>query len=73
MSGLNRLPVPDLGEQAHLQPLYQRRQRNAAAWRDGCQRGSGMARRKEERHGEEMEGEKGRWKAAMKGWRGSAD
>lgn len=39
MSGLNRLCIPDLGDQAHLQPLYQSRQADAAAWRDGCQRG----------------------------------
>lgn len=56
MSGLNRLCVPDLGDQAHLQPLYQRRQADAVAWRDGYQRG--LRDGKEGRRGGEMEGEK---------------
>lgn len=57
MSGLNRSCVPDLGDQAHLQPLYQSRQADAAARRDGCQRGPGDGR-KEGRRGGEVEGEK---------------
>lgn len=36
MSGLNRLFVPDLGDQANLMPLYQSRQADVSAWRDDC-------------------------------------
>lgn len=36
MSGLNRLFVPDLGDQANLMPLYQSRQADVFAWRDDC-------------------------------------
>lgn len=36
MSGLNRLLVPDLGEQANLRPVYQRGQVDMSAPCDGC-------------------------------------
>lgn len=35
MSGLNRLFVPDLGDQANLMLLYQSRQADTSAQRDG--------------------------------------
>lgn len=38
MSGLNRLFVPDLGDQANLTPLYHSRQANMSAQCDGCHR-----------------------------------
>ena len=41
MSGLNRLFVPDLGDQANLMPLYQSRQADTSARRDGCHRRPG--------------------------------
>lgn len=39
MSGLNRLFVPDLGDQENLMPLYQSRQADTSARRDGCHHG----------------------------------
>lgn len=59
MSGLNRLFVPDLGDQANLTPLYQSRQADVSAWRDGCHGRPEMEGKKEGR--EERERERGRY------------
>lgn len=64
MSGLNRLFVPDLGDQANLMPLHQSRQADMSAWCDGCHgrpgdggTDGGKAGRREVCRVEEMGGE----------------
>ncbi len=57
MSGLNRLFVPDLGEQANLMLLYQSGQADTSVRLDGCQ-----SRPKDGRKDRRWEGEMGGWR-----------
>lgn len=70
MSGLNRLFVPDLGDQANLMPLYQSRQADVSAWRDGRRSRPGMQGKEERKEGE-VEGEREVCRAAVMGGEGA--